>query len=59
MVITEPTLGQIEQFICPTRKKLKGLLLVSLTSSAKLIFLPFSAKLHLFTKTLENVNKDI
>ena len=35
------------------RKKLKGLLLVSLTSFAKLNILPFWTKLHLFTETLE------
>ena len=50
---TEHTLGQIQQFISPTRKKLKGLLLVSLTSLAKLNFVLFWAKLHLFSKTLE------
>ena len=42
-----------------THKKLEGLLLVSLTSSARFNFALFLAKLHLFSKTLENVNKDI
>ena len=34
-------------------KNIKGLLLVSLTISAKLNFVLFWAKLHLFSKTLE------
>ena len=50
---TELTLGQKEQFISLAHKKLKRLLLVSLTSLAKLNILPFWTKLHLFTKTLE------
>ena len=35
---TEHTLGQIQQCASPTRKKLKGLLLVSLTSVGKYLF---------------------
>ena len=50
---TEHTLGQKQQFYKSSRKKLKGLLLVSWTSLAKLNILPFWTKLHLFTKTLE------
>ena len=48
---------QKQQFISLTCKKLKGLLLGSLTSLAKLFLLLFWAKLHLGTKTLENVKK--
>ena len=56
---TEHTQGQRQQFISPTRKKLKGLLLVSLNSLTKLNFVLFWAKLHLFSETLKNVNKAI
>ena len=42
-----------QQFISLTRKKLKGLLLVSLTGLVKLNFVLFWAKLHLFSKTLQ------
>ena len=53
MGFTEHTLGQKQQFISLAGKKLKGLLLVGLTSLVILNFLLFWAKLHLYTKTLE------
>ena len=59
-LVTEHTLGQIQQFISPTRKKLQGLLaVVSWTSLAKLNFVLLWAKLHLLPKTLDNVNKNV
>ena len=57
VMTTEHTLGQNQQFISPTRKKLVGLLLVSLTGSGKLNFVLFRKKLHFFSKTLEKCNQ--
>ena len=56
---TEHTLGQIQQFISPTRKKLKGLLMVSVTRLGKYFFCYFGQSYIFSLKLWENISKDI